>query len=335
MAEILILAPKQAVSQWKVANLMAKYFREEGHSVVVDDLLKILIPIRRTDLLIVVDAVFPYSVNRILQKRWLARRAVFSCDVEGVPLMSLGDVIRICNVYDIVPASNFSAECIKRAGFRVDGMIYRAIDYDYYQSVDEDKVNEFINRYGEYFLYIGALHTGARIPRKGMDILFDAWRMFIREREKCKLIVVTNHHPSEFNLKVPDNVIIEKFGGFNEEDLKALYKGSLGLVFPSRCEGFGLPPLEAMALGVPLIVSDAPAHNEFAIGIKLPAERIYEYMTWWGINQIMHEVDSYHLACALETVYCECYSKSMISLAKAKAREFDYKTLYREFEKFL
>jgi len=335
MAEVIILAPRPAVSQTKVASLMAKYFIERGHSVIVDDLLKILIPVRRTDLLIVIDAVFPYSVNRILQKRWLARRAIFSCDVEGVPLMNYGDVIRICNVYDIIPASNFSAECIKKAGFRVDGMIYRAIDYDYYQSVNEDKVNEFINKYGEYFLFIGALHAGAQIPRKGMDILFEAWKTFNRDNKKCKLVVVTNHHPNAFNLEVPDNVIIEKFGGFSEDDLKALYKGSLALVFPSRCEGFGLPPLEAMALGVPLIVSDAPAHNEFAVGIKLPAKRVYEYTAWWGINQIMHDVDSYQLACALETVYYEGYSKSIISLAKAKAMEFDYKTLYREFEKFL
>jgi glycosyltransferase involved in cell wall biosynthesis len=47
-----------------------------------------------------------------------------------------------------------------------------------------------------------------------------------------------------------------------DERLRALYRGADVLVFPSFAEGFGLPPLEAMACGAPVIVSSLPAHRE-------------------------------------------------------------------------
>jgi len=46
------------------------------------------------------------------------------------------------------------------------------------------------------------------------------------------------------------------------EELLRLYQGASALVFPSRMEGFGIPPLEALACGTPAIVSDIPAHRE-------------------------------------------------------------------------
>src|SRR5207302_5352082 len=45
-------------------------------------------------------------------------------------------------------------------------------------------------------------------------------------------------------------------GMANNEDLAQLYRGALGFVFPSLYEGFGLPPLEAMACGVPVLTSN-------------------------------------------------------------------------------
>ena len=50
---------------------------------------------------------------------------------------------------------------------------------------------------------------------------------------------------------------IHHAGYVDDDDLAALYEGALCLVFPSRTEGFGIPPLEAMARGCPVISSDA------------------------------------------------------------------------------
>ncbi|MBP1450140.1 MAG: glycosyltransferase [Thermoproteus sp.] len=51
--------------------------------------------------------------------------------------------------------------------------------------------------------------------------------------------------------------------------LDRMYKHSKVLLWPSRSEGFGLPVIEAMAVGTVPVCSDAPAHNEFCEGVKI------------------------------------------------------------------
>ena len=55
---------------------------------------------------------------------------------------------------------------------------------------------------------------------------------------------------------------VRLLGRLEDEVLAALYSGAAGFVYPSIYEGFGLPPLEAMACGCPVAVSDIPAHRE-------------------------------------------------------------------------
>jgi len=59
---------------------------------------------------------------------------------------------------------------------------------------------------------------------------------------------------SEVNCTAVKNV-----GHVSDSELRALYEHAIALVFPSRYEGFGLPPIEAMMCGCPVIVSDQPA----------------------------------------------------------------------------
>jgi glycosyltransferase involved in cell wall biosynthesis len=51
-------------------------------------------------------------------------------------------------------------------------------------------------------------------------------------------------------------------GAVSDEDLAAIYTGAHALVFPSDEEGFGLPPIEALACGTPVSVCDVPALRE-------------------------------------------------------------------------
>jgi glycosyltransferase involved in cell wall biosynthesis len=57
---------------------------------------------------------------------------------------------------------------------------------------------------------------------------------------------------------------VRKVGHVSDADLRTLYEHALALTYPSRYEGFGLPPLEAMNCGCPVIISDQPALVEIA-----------------------------------------------------------------------
>lgn len=61
-------------------------------------------------------------------------------------------------------------------------------------------------------------------------------------------------------LKINDKVIF--LGYVAEEDIPVLYSSAIGFVFPSLYEGFGMPPLEAMACGTPVIVSNTSSLPE-------------------------------------------------------------------------
>jgi glycosyltransferase involved in cell wall biosynthesis len=72
-------------------------------------------------------------------------------------------------------------------------------------------------------------------------------------------IVVVGGASSIFSANAPDyqRASIHYAGYVGDDDLAALYEGALCLAFPSKTEGFGIPPLEAMARGCPVICSNA------------------------------------------------------------------------------
>jgi glycosyltransferase involved in cell wall biosynthesis len=65
---------------------------------------------------------------------------------------------------------------------------------------------------------------------------------------------------------------VELKGHVPDDELAALYRGAECLVFPSRDEGFGLPLLEAMASGVPVVATRAGALPEIAGGAAILVE---------------------------------------------------------------
>lgn len=80
---------------------------------------------------------------------------------------------------------------------------------------------------------------------------------------------------------------VARAGYVDRDQLPAIYRSSLALVFPSLCEGFGLPPVEAMACGIPVICTGGSGLAESADG----AARIVPCDDPSALAEAMHEVE--------------------------------------------
>ncbi len=101
------------------------------------------------------------------------------------------------------------------------------------------------------------LYPANRWRHKNHDRLFEAFARVRRERADLRLVLTGAGHD---RAPLPDGV--ESKGHVAPDVLVELYRSAACLVFPSLYEGFGLPPLEAMACGCPVAVSNATSLPE-------------------------------------------------------------------------
>lgn len=111
----------------------------------------------------------------------------------------------------------------------------------------------------KYFLYVGSLKH-----HKNLTIALKAFEELLPFYPKEKLVLL-GINQEEFNKtheyeRYKDWIIIP--GYIEDEELATIYKNARCLVFPSYYEGFGLPPLEAMSYGCPVISSNAASLPE-------------------------------------------------------------------------
>jgi glycosyltransferase involved in cell wall biosynthesis len=88
-------------------------------------------------------------------------------------------------------------------------------------------------------------------PHKNHARLFEAFALLRRDRPELRLVLTGGGHSGT----VPEGVEVR--GHVSADEVVALYRRAAALVFPSLYEGFGQPPLEAMACGCPVACSDA------------------------------------------------------------------------------
>ncbi len=94
------------------------------------------------------------------------------------------------------------------------------------------------------------LYPANRWPHKNHRRLFEAFALLRRQRPHLRLVLTGRGHD---RLPLPPGV--EWRGRVSDDELADLYRSAAALVFPSLYEGFGLPPIEAMACGCPVAVA--------------------------------------------------------------------------------
>lgn len=117
---------------------------------------------------------------------------------------------------------------------------------------------------GRYVLYTGTVE-----PRKNLERLLDAWLLLPRDyRREFELRVAGpagwGAEATEARMRATEGV--KRLGYVPEEELPGLMRGAAVFVYPSLYEGFGLPVVQAMAAGAPVLASTGGALAEVAGG---------------------------------------------------------------------
>ncbi len=108
----------------------------------------------------------------------------------------------------------------------------------------------------KYFLYVGGLDS-----RKSVDSLLRVfYQLFADGSLRSRLVVAgsSRHAPQALVALLGEGLrrgCVELTGYVDDRELARLYAGAIALVYPSQYEGFGMPPLEAMTIGCPVIAS--------------------------------------------------------------------------------
>ncbi|OGL72432.1 hypothetical protein A3C96_03975 [Candidatus Uhrbacteria bacterium RIFCSPHIGHO2_02_FULL_60_10] len=108
-----------------------------------------------------------------------------------------------------------------------------------------------------YFLYVGSAY-----PHKNLETLLAAFVRFRANHPEYRLVIVGAH--DRFMTRLMNEARahgrdrqVEFRGAVSDSELARLYDEAIAYVFPSLCEGFGLPPLEAMSRGLPVAAARA------------------------------------------------------------------------------
>ena len=127
------------------------------------------------------------------------------------------------------------------------------------------------------------LHVSSCLPRKGADVLIKAFVSAFKKSDPVRLIIKSHPNPhndvaamlSKLSLAEPSAPSIDLINAvYGDEEMTALYAQADALVLPSRGEGFTLPAVEAMAAGVPVIITGHGGHMDF---VDRENSRILDY----------------------------------------------------------
>lgn len=156
-----------------------------------------------------------------------------------------------------------------------------------------ENLNKTLRKYGikiPYFLYVGALN-----PRKNINRVIEAFLLLRKQEPEVSLVIVG---PPSWGARHELRTVLNSAGLENgivftnflsDEHLHLIYRGAYGLVFPSLYEGFGLPVLEAMSFGTPVITSNVSALPEVAGDAALLVDPCSTYAIYEGMLRLLKD----------------------------------------------
>lgn len=169
----------------------------------------------------------------------------------------------------IAVSQNTKADILKNLDYPEEKItvIYEAAASDFYPDLQQEYLEEKFGLKGNYILAVGQIQ-----PRKNINLLLKAFSQLPDElRDQNSLVLVgrprNQKELEKLKQKIKDLKVTQetKFLGYVDlNELRYLYSSAAVFVYPSLYEGFGLPVLEAMACGAPVITTNISSLPEVA-----------------------------------------------------------------------
>ncbi|MBI4235629.1 glycosyltransferase family 4 protein [Candidatus Peregrinibacteria bacterium] len=170
-------------------------------------------------------------------------------------------------------SQNTKRDLLKKFSFAEDKVevIYPAASQNF-KPLDKTKLYDFIVKTAlpkNFFLSVGTL-----LPRKNYIRLIEAFKIFFYKNPGWHLIIVgqKTRHYNEILAKIKEQRLdghVHILGYLTENSLQNLYNLSQALIFPSLYEGFGIPLVEAMQCGCPVLASNTSSIPEVVVDAAL------------------------------------------------------------------
>ena len=202
-----------------------------------------------------------YDAIPLAQPQWANQR------LRGLKNWLLGNSVR--NADRVIAISEAGREEIVshyRVARERTRVIPLGIEEAWFNPPDVDITAQILNKRNldrGYFLFVGTLQ-----PRKNIGMLLDAYeRLPANLRAERQLVIVGKYgwNAEDVRHRLERAQISGRCVWLNyvpREELRHIYAAAGAFVFPSLAEGFGLPVLEALASGLPVVASDLPALRE-------------------------------------------------------------------------
>lgn len=158
----------------------------------------------------------------------------------------------------IICISEFTKNSLLKYYQHIDSkikVVYQNCSQAFYEKWKSDEISELKNKYTLPELYW--ICVSSMNPRKNLQSIIEAYKI-IPESSRIPFLFVGRGSESTNLKKTIHNYKLEKYFIFLDsipnELLPGLYQGSIGLIYPSLIEGFGIPAVEAMASQIPIII---------------------------------------------------------------------------------